>query len=763
MRIKSNHSPQTDISHTNNPPENLLSRTWKNLLSKIDLFNPFKIADLNKLEIFTESERSVKYPTLPVSHKSKEIEKESVAIRSLAEEAPAIVKAENREVSFRSQEAPAKLESHKNAEPKAREGADLKTAQGPKAELVAARSNASLTSAIARAPTAFFDNLISVDGVPASEEQFRAIITCFEDCLEDPAISLDDKDHCKFLNGLIGLMHKGFSVEVGGAGSFHGKENWDASWNKLGNEKEGANFNFGVGNQHNESVKHSFKEMLTYYKNNTATHFSTERHEGGRVLAGVQVSCTVGQLINDYVFERGFPEDIRNVLAEKMKKTGLINQAVGHDKINTIKDEMRANPLLAEVLNSTILSEITNGLNVEKHAEEMKTWITAELTKCDPENKLTDVETTELVDRLLKNFLNQVENLPIQALMSGERGRLPFNRKFSGLDSLGKDLAGSTGNKHSIAIAPNRAHDKISDEWTQETLGKEDPQIQKFYEAIDTNGGNILKHGGSPLVPLRLGRGLDNNFLHILNPNKLFKAAVNRLTEEIKSSEAVASESKINALENLAKNTETEEFKQDYENIVGALNITFNKSTRQKLPLKKFANMDSVASIMYKNDVRTICSISGTTVDISLATVSVMGEEATRDLLQPLLDHLEGEKESPLTTEQGKKFREFASSIAFFMQTGQYHTAAEVLGGLFIAARTLSSKEKNHIDIDQTYQMFTQLIQEFSASPETFFAVPDEDKERINAGLKRFSEKQSGAELQRIRTHINQTQRLPKI
>lgn len=72
------------------------------------------------------------------------------------------------------------------------------------------------------------------------------------------------------------------------------------------------------------------------------------------------------------------------------------------------------------------------------------------------------------------------------------------------------------------------------------------------------------------------------------------------------------------------------------------------------------------------------------------------------------------------------------------MQTGKYHTAAEVIGGLFIAARAqIGSKEEN-ININQTFELFKKLMEELAKSPQTFFAVSEEDAAKIKKGEQKF-------------------------
>ena len=97
-----------------------------------------------------------------------------------------------------------------------------------------------------------------------------------------------------------------------------------------------------------------------------------------------------------------------------------------------------------------------------------------------------------------------------------------------------------------------------------------------------------------------------------------------------------------------------------------------------------------------------------------------------------------------------KRSKSFSVGISFFMQTGQYHTAGEVLGGLFIAARALCTDETDNKDIQKTYQMFAGLMKELSTHPEQFFAVDEEQDLKIKVSLPQAKSELQERELERI-------------
>jgi hypothetical protein len=293
---------------------------------------------------------------------------------------------------------------------------------------------------------------------------------------------------------------------------------------------------------------------------------------------------------------------------------------------------------------------------------------------------------------------------------------------------LGKTIAGEEGVKLSIAVAPHRGNDQISINWVKNVFGK-DLGISCFFNAVEGTE-NILKHGPTPLVPLRMGTGLDSCFQFLLNPSDLMKKAIlNAALEE--------NADKAKILKMLAARTASSNFANKYRHILGSIPVTCNKTTKQKIPLQKFASMPSVVSIMNQHKIRTICSISGTTIGCILSIISSHGEEKAKELLQPLLDYLEGDTEA-LNSQAGLIFKKLATELSFFMQTGQYHTAGEVLAALYIAGKALTIGDEEFADIDKAYTDFSRLMEDFSKKPETFFAIEKDDLDKINSGKENF-------------------------
>ncbi len=594
------------------------------------------------------------------------------------------------------------------------QGAALTTAQGPDAEVHANNVNACITVATAKQS----DSALSTHG----EREFIGCMNAIEEVIK--TADLNDPKQCEFVNGLVQLVQKGFNVHSGGVGSLHHNADWKDEWNHLGKVVK-----FEKDKPENAQVKEQVFKMLAFYKENAEAHFSEARHLGSREVAAAQVAATIGQLVQDFTHNDEFPPEIRNSLFSQMRIHGLVNDTITFKDMNAIKNKMRGNPLLAEVKNKSLKLDIVNGLKAENNKTEMVALIKEELTR---QNVSGDLDTLAL--KIYDNFLKKVDEMKFLSDKTGSRGRAPLGGAPAWTEELGATLAGHPGASKSIAIAPHRANDHLSDKHAREALGDQ-PEIAAFDHAVHGDE-NMFKRGASPKTVLRLGKGLDTQFVNLLNPAKLFAEA---------AKEVVPQWSEPSPL-----------FVEGYKKIVGNIDVTFNGATRQKMPLQEFADMKSVASIMRKNNLRTICSISGTTVDIILAKITTMGNTEVQKLMQPLLDHLEGKQPDPLGTpgtEEGKKFKQWFTSISLFMQAGNYHTAAEVLGGLFIAGRGLTCSDEENKDIGRTYQLFEKLMAEFSQTPEKFFDVTPEDAAKIKGHEKEFRKDLAIAEKTRITTH----------
>lgn len=639
-------------------------------------------------------------------------------------------------------------------------GSDLMTPQGNNAESLAAKVNGYLISSIAHADKPAFE----------TKTQFLGAMDAFEKFID--GADLNDENDCKMLNRLASFLHKEFNPQKGGIGLFQdAKKEWKNEWNDIDEKKPRE---FKAGNPENANIGADFKKMIGFFKDNAEEHFGPNRYLGGRELAGIQTASLMGAMYVDAVFDKSFKEPTREKLANAMVDAGLVHQSLISDpssppqpsallqKLEEMKDKLRKNPLLAEVAIKTLQDEIQNSLGDDKKKTDMINFISGWLTKSNP--NLEQKQLDALASKIYAAFIKEVANIEPQTILSGGRGRMPLKPALGGIPGRVK---GDVGKKESIAIAPHRGNDKISDGWVKAHL-TQDEKIERYFMAVEGDE-KILNHGMEPKTTLRLGTGLDTNFVRLLDPSNHFNAAIkNVLAEEqemippdVNTVEALVDLSNLSEMAYDAEDQDGDalDFLRGYHQLVGTINVTFNKLTNQKKTLKEFADMPSVAKIMYVNDIRLICSISGTTTDVVLSLLSTYGEEETKKFLQPFLQHIRDKREGkdvipgyqdPLQTDQGKKFKQIASSIAFFMQAGKYHTAGEVVGGLYIAASSLSEKGPN-LDIDSTYEEFQVLMEEFSKSPQTFLAPSDEDVKKLtsDSAQKRFNSAFTAAEKSR--------------
>ena len=353
--------------------------------------------------------------------------------------------------------------------------------------------------------------------------------------------------------------------------------------------------------ENNKVLIKEFKEMLDFLTNNYENHFSVDkRHSGGVELASIQSQATFGQLIHDYVLDPNIKSS--GLLKSKMIKNGLIDET-NFSQIQSLEKNMRNNPLLAEVPNFMIKNDIQNALKSGETNEKINQFLKNKLLDFAKKRGIGD---PKLIDGILKEYnivgkyAEEIGNFKPYAFMSGERGRVAVNAKGAGLE-----LAGVKGEELSFAVMPNRDDDKFATEWNKSHLM--DEKAEKFMKATEGET-SILKHHGSPTNVLRLGKGLDTRLIEFaeVTPELLLQKVLEGADTGHLSGAL---------LTDLAEDLKSEETQQELRDIMGGIEVTFNKPTGQKMPLKEMASMNSVASIMYGNDVRTICSISGTTVD----------------------------------------------------------------------------------------------------------------------------------------------------
>jgi hypothetical protein len=145
---------------------------------------------------------------------------------------------------------------------------------------------------------------------------------------------------------------------------------------------------------------------------------------------------------------------------------------------------------------------------------------------------------------------------------------------------------------------------------------------------------------------------------------------------------------------------------------------------------------------MKEAGLRSICSVSGTATDIIAGLHAHVGEAKTKEMLQSLKQFVDDRCKDPLPKNPAQLSDEFKNlflSVAMYMQSGQYHSAGEVLGGLYCAALTLAYDPTKAAgpdnldpkDFDQIAPKFQAMWQAFKANPENFFPLSEADRGRF--------------------------------
>jgi len=152
--------------------------------------------------------------------------------------------------------------------------------------------------------------------------------------------------------------------------------------------------------------------------------------------------------------------------------------------------------------------------------------------------------------------------------------------------------------------------------------------------------------------------------------------------------------------------------------------------------LGDLAEESTVSSMIHQAHQRTLCSISGTTTDIGLALYSQYGSKALALWSKELLAVADG-KQGP--ADLPDSFREMFSAVSIFMQGGQYHTPAEVLGGMLIVAATLENpKEAANKELMET--RYRNLLAKLETQPQDFLISDLEERSHFESKIDSVTE-----------------------
>ncbi|MDR1595579.1 MAG: hypothetical protein LBR91_01480 [Puniceicoccales bacterium] len=142
----------------------------------------------------------------------------------------------------------------------------------------------------------------------------------------------------------------------------------------------------------------------------------------------------------------------------------------------------------------------------------------------------------------------------------------------------------------------------------------------------------------------------------------------------------------------------------------------------------------SFAASVIDNGLQTFCSVSGTTTDIVVGMVAQLGgdpdgKKAMEDKLRPLVELVKAENidTNKLAGPDFGDFKNLFLSVSLYMQSGQYHTASEVLAGLYCVALNLCG-DQSAMDVTKFGENFEKLCVAFQSDPAKFFPAVHESK-----------------------------------
>lgn len=549
------------------------------------------------------------------------------------------------------------------------------------------------------------DKVITEKQGKSTVETYKAIMDSFKNLLNN--VDLNNPDDLKLLGDLSGLLKKCFSMEQGGIGSIEKGTGWDKNWD---------NISFSKGDL--EKNKELLGKLIDHLKGAAENHFKVDSQHHLKVELNVlQVNALIGQLMTDFLLNPGMKS------SDKLRKCLDDNQLINNfDKVKDFQTQIRTNPLLAETKTDSIRSEVLSKIS---------DFISDKLKSMQP--PLSETELKDLTKEVLEDLKKETVPRDVKSSIRGRTALVGTNR----IDEFSKKLRGDIKKGDMFYVMPSAKMDAHAYKTGTLVLyhtartpvgpGSNDLIFENELE-------EITKHAGEPRTVLRLGFSLESNLQKLINePDKVLLKSLERIqkngTQKIQSGISEDEKNNIEKKQDYLKNlkAEVEKDSDKLNQSIGQLDISYNDLDKsQKMPLGELAKLPSVAQIMYQNHLRTICSISGTTTDILVGIATQIGEENVKELVSPLLSHAKklqeakdkGEDTTNLQIENGARFKEIFSRATFFMQAGKYHSAAEVLGGLFIGSLT-----GENVSPQDTFQMFQALMEDFSNHPNKYLPL----------------------------------------
>jgi len=563
------------------------------------------------------------------------------------------------------------------------------------------------------------DQIVSESGAVSSQVRFQSMIKSLQGVVakfKESSIK-PNQDDLKLLEEIGKQINKGFSCNKGGVGSFHADKEWKKEWDKIGFKEE----------NYKESLD-KLSDMLEFYDKKSGSNFDVSAHHQAKIeLTILSLESTIGQFVNDFLLDPKMKSS--GILKEQFINNGSISKDFDKE-IPDFQSKLRKNPLLAETKTDKLFEQINKGAGLDVFIKDKLEKYNNEI-----ESKLNNDQLSKLTEGIMKEIKKTGDVKTsmrgrTQDIGGGKEKTKGFEDEFRGVD---KDRT------HFYSMPDIQDNENALQLGLKKIKGDD---VNSFMKEIE----DITKHDFQPKPILRLGLSLEGNMSKIVkDTKKCLRDVIHKVKEQEKDPKAVKLLEEFDEKINKDEALKTEI--HDLQNKIQGVQVKYNDNDPQKkMKLIDLANRPTVANIMYKHNLKTICSISGTTTDIALSLASHGSPQLVNDILNPLLEHAKvlkqhktqymnehhGGRNLDKVFEEAHSFKEVFARTTFFMQTGNYHTSGEVLGGMLIGA--LAASKKSFTD-DEVFGLFEVLMENYSKHPENYFPLSkDEKKELFSKG-----------------------------
>ncbi len=625
-------------------------------------------------------------------------------------------------------------------------------------------------------------------------ETAKSLFTALENFVKQPPATPGDYGvHAE----IKGLLDKGFNPKFGGIGRFPEPTDPEAKARMLpwAFKKYSADATQAVATREAHEVN---LRQLEYYKANLPAYLeAAEADQHKADLLATQLHGTIGQIFNDILFNEKLNAADRSALYNELCDQGVFPDPSREAKealeilkpdnpekdfpehlqtIHNSRDFALAN--LAKL--QTLIR--TSPLLMEFNPREVSAQVAR---KAIPQNFGKDATLAEevLADALVRTTTGELD------LVAGLRGRFSKIHEAiaQGLNQRDKAIEKNCMNM------PDARLDGAALDAVSTLAGDRGSDATLLVEEIKS--GRLFAHGMRPNT-IQRAHTLPANLEALAgggNKEQVFQKALRNETKFLDRNiaELEAMKSKLTASANqiginkfaqlrareLREATKeidaTLEGLQQRKSIVIRLqervadfaqpdfkDLSVRDAQGRAHTLEGLANEDSVARMIHSAGHRTLCSISGTTTDIGLALVAQFGEDTVKEATASLLNRANALKNDASLLERAnalkndasllnrandlrngttappldEKFQSLFATLSFFMQGGQYHTPAEVLGGLLIVAASLHSPDhaSNKTVMVAAYK---NLLEDFAKNPADYLIADKEVAERFAATL----------------------------